>query len=380
MTIRTTLHMSAALALALTTLTGCPEDEPQPTAPDTPVSAETSQDATSGDATADAPAPDATPDVPAATDTADAAPDTAVTDTDADSAQADADATSTPDALADGETSAGDVAGDVGPPCTSDADCTAPNECVTATCNLGIGACEFANAADGTACTNPDPDCIETAECTAGECVTKKFPADCGDAVCGLDACNNSCGICPVGDLCNFANGQCVDPAAGCMGIDFLGCCAGDGQSVFFCLEGQLVEETCGPGTTCGYGQFTLFECTAEPIDVPADKEYLCPGETCTTSCGDPGVECGYACGQTCTPCPSGTYCTDDQACKACGCAAEWECGQDPCGNDCGTCPSGSVCQADQTCSAVADPAPDASSGDASTDATADPDIGPEAD
>ena len=352
---RTSLSVGALAWLALA---GCPSSEPTSPGPETLI--DTSVDASETqivDAVSDVPKVDVEQEAigtdvkdsgPPSTDAGDAPPTQEVTDT------------------ADVAPEAGAETVDAGPPCSSDEDCVAAEECTQGSCNPATNTCEFSAAPDGTACTNSNPDCVESASCTDGACVETKKAADCGDKECGLDACNNSCGICPVGQLCDLESGSCTDPAAECLGIDFLGCCTGDGKRVRYCLQGQLIEEICGEGAVCGYDASSLFLCTTEPLDVPADAEYLCPQETCTQTCEDPNVECGYACGKNCNACPTDTYCTVDKACKACGCAAEWECGEDPCGNVCGSCPEGSQCLESKVCSSIAEPQADASSGDTS--------------
>lgn len=359
-------------------LLGCPEAEP--TSPD--VSQDIASDSVGNDQGGDT-----SHDSADTTDIGFDEGDSSVLDTHGDSDASDdvPDSSDTSDSDSGSAETTNLDAAETGQPCSTDEECPGINDCQTGSCDAVTSTCVIATLADGTSCTNPDPECVESALCSSGQCVTTKKASDCGAKVCGLDACNNSCGICPIGELCDLEDGTCTDPAAACMGVDFFGCCSGDETTAVYCLDGQLAEETCGVGAKCGYNSNPgWFECSTESEPVPIGTDYLCAGETCDKTCE--GLECGTACGESCGTCPVDSYCTDAQACKSCGCDPAFECGQDPCGTSCGLCSAGSSCLDHVCVSDTPDDSPDTAP-DAGNDAAdgedginTDIDAGPDAD
>ena len=216
------------------------------------------------------------------------------------------------------DTSGSDTASPVA--CETDADCVsaAVVSCRKAVCGEDR-TCGSAPVDDGTVCTTSNA-CLEGETCTAGVCAggTTKA-ADCGTAVCGEDACGNSCGTCATGETCDA--GACVAGAAECGDITFEGCCTAAG-AVKYCNEGVLETLDCpSDGRTCGWASDDGFDCSDEASGDPSETfAYLCPGETCTETCGT--RECGSVCGQAC-----GTGCGDGEICSA-----EGTCEQHPCG------------------------------------------------
>jgi|GEM_PF-1928404 len=234
--------------------------------------------------------------------------------------------------------------------CTNDSDCVASDECKVAACIGGV--CQETNKADGTACTNPDPACNDSATCSAGACNVTPAAPSCGAAVCGTDACGNSCGTCAAGESC--VSGACTGAPQGCGDITFEGCCTND-NVLQWCQDGQVQTLDCtnsdgGPLVCSWWADNSFFGCIGELDETPAEFEYLCPGEECTATCEDPGVECGTVCGVDCGGCGDGQFCGADNTCQACACGDDQDCGVDECGNSCGECGAGETCLGNQVC------------------------------
>ncbi|PIE16037.1 MAG: hypothetical protein CSA66_07840 [Proteobacteria bacterium] len=213
----------------------------------------------------------------------------------------------------------------LGVSCASDADCgdLQPTQCQQAACGEA-GVCVITAVADGTACSTGAV-CVEEQVCQGGTCGGGHAPArDCGDKVCGTDACGNSCGVCAANFECTAA-GQCEEIVDPCMGLSFAGCCTGDGKAVW-CDGGQLDEQDCAAaGGTCGWrDDVGYYYCTSgdEPPAPDASLPYLCPDSECASAdpCGD--RECGHQCGLLCGTCGDGEVCR-----------ADGTCGEDVCGD-----------------------------------------------
>ncbi len=210
------------------------------------------------------------------------------------------------------------VASLVGVPCQSDAQCA---DLQTTACQIAVcgdsGVCAIAPVPDGTSCSTGAV-CVENQTCVAGTCGGGAAPAaDCGDKVCGQDACGSSCGRCQDNYECTAA-GQCEEIVDPCMGLTFAGCCTGDGRALW-CEAGALAEQDCASGgAACGWREDVgYYFCTGgdEAPSPNASLPYLCPDETCASQdpCGD--RECGYQCGQSCGKCDEGSVCGDDGTC-----------------------------------------------------------------
>ena len=227
---------------------------------------------------------------------------------------------------------------------------------------------------------------------------------DCAGKICGPDGCGGTCGDCPAGESCNLAGtecqpctgcaewqacdgaGGCVDPAgqgeceyggeyiaAGCFGIDWIGCCGNgvlyycDDQSGNCPLGGScLVSLDCiGQGAGCGWGD-QFFMCVEGEGTPDPDGNLYCDFYECVPSCGD--KVCGNdGCGGSCGECGEGEACSEAGQCAAAscvgfcgeqaptGCWCDDECDQwgDCCDDRCTVCPD--MCGDDPCAAACTD-------------------------
>ncbi|MGB0589898.1 MAG: hypothetical protein ACPGU1_09480 [Myxococcota bacterium] len=253
----------------------------------------------------------------------------------------------------DDDTTQTDDALSPSPECTSDVDCAgeALPACQLAVCDTPTGTCTTGSHANGTPCDDGDP-CTTGELCEAGGCTggTPALPA-CGDLECGDDACGHPCGGCDPGVSCQ--NGQCVPPGGDATGltcdtVSYEGCCTASGTLVW-CEGDSISTMECSQNPSCGWAADDAFYNCGMPDALPdpsGTNAYLCPGETCSTSCEE--RECGYACGAPCGTCEEGSVCQDG-ACVTCSCDGV-ACGLNTCGESCGDCVEGSFCDADNQC------------------------------
>ena len=256
--------------------------------------------------------------------------------------------------LASGSTDDNNVSAEQGPgECTRDSDCEATDipQCQVAVCDLSSATCVVSNAAQGAPCDDADPCTVET-QCDQGVCSAgTPAPPACAELECGDDGCGNVCGACDPGVTCE--SGACIPPEApespfSCDTVSFEGCCTGDGTLVW-CEDNAIQQVACSATPSCGWSdEDAYYNCNVD-AEVPEPSgalPYLCPGETCATSCE--ARECGFACGESCGICADGSQCQEG-SCVTCSCDG-LECGENACGETCGTCAEGSVCSANLVC------------------------------
>jgi len=128
-----------------------------------------------------------------------------------------------------------------------------------------------------------------------------------------------------------------------------VGCCTAAG-TLKYCSGGTLKTLDCTTqNPQCGWdGNNGWYDCgTAGAASPDASQPLLCPGETCTDTCGarECGVVCGQACGSNDGGCPSGQVCSDAGTCETCTPQCDGKtCGEDGCGGSCGTCGTDATC------------------------------------
>jgi hypothetical protein len=186
--------------------------------------------------------------------------------------------------------------------------------CEVGVCNPGTGACGFATAPDGTACTDGNP-CTTGDACNAGACAGVAL--DCND--------DNPC----TDDSC--------DPATGCVHTnntdvcsDGSACTSGDRCADGACLSGEAIncgdnnactDDSCDPATGCVFANNTNA-CNDGNACTRTDS---CSSGSCVGSnpvvcgasdqCHDAGV-CNPATGVCSNPVkPNGTSCNDASLC-----------------------------------------------------------------
>jgi hypothetical protein len=255
-------------------------------------------------------------------------------------------------------------------------------------CSPGLGTCkdpatvERCNA-DGLGFTSIP--CGEDKKCDQGDCVLDLCEASCDGRVCGTDGCGGSCGTCGEGQVCDGAEGQCVNACTpycnnkdcgndGCGGS--CGTCPeGEGCSAFQCVDSlscnELVEcimgcegsknceDNCWDRTSpeamlqwlklsncvetaCGsWGN----SCAAKAVqDGGACRKEWTNCLDCTPDCQD--RDCGAdGCGGSCGTCPEKQACTEAGYCACTPVCGGKECGNNGCGGSCGTCGGGFECQ-----------------------------------
>ena len=257
--------------------------------------------------------------------------------------------------------------------------------------------CDDACFGYGDCCEDICDACPELGECCAPMCDGKE---------CGDDGCGGSCRGCPEGESCNLEgteclpcagcspwqvcaeDGSCMNPpsageceyggeyiAEGCFGIDWLGCCSGDGI-LYYCDDQSgacplgancLVALDCaGQGAGCGWGD-QFFMCVEGEGQPNPDGYLYCDGTGPEPDCT--GKVCGSdGAGGSCGECGEGEACTEDgSACAAAtcegfcgeqaptGCWCDVECAQwgDCCEDRCDFCPE--MCEDDPCTAACTD-------------------------
>jgi hypothetical protein len=227
------------------------------------------------------------------------------------------------------------------------------NECTTTVCDPGTG-CGHQNVADGTGCTNPDPEghpeCDSADTCLAGVCQENNAAAgtSCNG---GLDQ-----GECDNPDAC--------DGAGNCSANNKGGACTDDGNACTddVCAGGDCTHpndntNTCDDSLDCTSGDAcSNGSCVGTPT--VCDECFFCvEGEGCvdvaTTACmidaecaaRVPGAVCvsGFC---ACNPCigkPNGEVCDDGD-----GCTINDNCYQEQCVGGNPLCaPDGNLCTTD---------------------------------
>ncbi len=147
--------------------------------------------------------------------------------------------------------------------------CPAPTACHTVACNSASGACEVANAADGSPCDDGNS-CTKQDSCNKGVCVGAGNPCDDGN-LCTFDGC---------------ASGSCTTK-----GID--GPCDLDGSA---CTADLCAQGACSPGG-------------------PPNCD---DGNLCTIDSCDPAAGCVHKAEAFATPCATGKWCGQGMAAKQC--------------------------------------------------------------
>lgn len=147
--------------------------------------------------------------------------------------------------------------------------CPAATACHSVACNPATGACEVANAPDGSACDDGNS-CTKQDTCGKGICIGAENPCDDGN-VCTFDGCSS---------------GSCSSKS-----ID--GVCDLDGSA---CTMDLCVSGVCAPG--------------AEP---KCDDGNLCTIDSC-----DPTAGCVHKAEAFATPCAANKWCGQGMASKQC--------------------------------------------------------------
>lgn len=99
------------------------------------------------------------------------------------------------------------------------------------------------------------------------------------------------------------------DPAAGCGGVTYEGCCD-DGDMLRFCEDGALQGVPCENG--CGWSNQGYYDCGGRGADPSGTHPLACP-DACVPDCAD--RECGTdGCGGLCGACAAGD-CSPDGRC-----------------------------------------------------------------
>lgn len=239
-----------------------------------------------------------------------------------------------------------------GQPCTTEADCPEPGQCMIAECKDGVCAEDQAPnntpCDDGLACT--EGDFCAAGACTGGTPTACAAPDDCHVATCDEDAkgcvvtAKDDGAVCDDGDACTASStcaaGACV-PGPGCQSDECststcdpaVGCSAtpnpaGTACGNTFCSTGQCdgagkcVIMAQNVGAPCDDGKF----CTADETCTPAG---LCQGFT--SPCQDPAPCVKASCDEDADMCDfqailAGEACEDGDACtggETCDAAAQ---------------------------------------------------------
>ncbi|MBI4700469.1 MAG: hypothetical protein HY744_04760 [Deltaproteobacteria bacterium] len=282
--------------------------------------------------------------------------------------------------------------------CTAPGDCPGPDlPCQERACTAG--ACGFANAAAGTACTGPEAgaklcdglgkcvQCLGPADCGGNLCQRRKcVPPTCADGIVNGDETDVDCGglecaPCPNDRACKQAT-DCIShfctPSATCAACGKIEDCSGDE----YCDEGVCAPrkqngDTCKAGTECQNGSCPAqdgvccnFPCLVKcraclgaktggengaclPIPAKSDPDKDCPkddaetckstGEGCNGNANNPGCIL-YSNETVCSPaaCEDGTL-TEAGKCDGLGsCVAGTKgCGAYTCNKDGNACLDG---------------------------------------
>ncbi len=171
-------------------------------------------------------------------------------------------------------------------------DCSAfADDCNTAACSEGGGACVRTPKTDLTPCTGDGNNCTLD-RCESGVCLHPALPNDCGPRVCGTspNGCHD-CGTCPDGFGCG-TDGQCTNL---CAGVNCPECQA--------CQGGACVPANEGAACTADANECTQDQCVAGTCSHPAvSNGTLCnDGTACTRSDTCQGGACTGADPVVCT-------------------------------------------------------------------------------
>ena len=201
-------------------------------------------------------------------------------------------------------------------------------ESSTTGCSCGNGICET-QAPCNEDCNTCDTDCgCDSCNYCDGNGVCSAKPADCGGKECGVDACGNSCGSCPVGAFCNTVQGQCeYSCPSDCLSHGVCDTSTGNCE-----CDNGYAQPDCG---SCLNGYHGYPNCTP---DIACPGGGTCSGHgTCNGSTGTCSCQTGYAL-PDCASCATGYHgypnCTPDIACPGGGTCS----GHGSCDGTTGTC------------------------------------------
>lgn len=208
--------------------------------------------------------------------------------------------------------------------CESDADCTAPDICNTTTnlCEPPVPACVADLGCDD------DDDCT-TDTCTEGECVYADNTAPCNDGnacttgdVCAAGACAGTPVVCPSGQVCNSATGNCADipctTDANCN--DNAACTADSCNQVTGLCEFEELDVRCNDNQYCN-GDEGEGSCDPNDPDAEAVSGCVRPGDPCVDGPDGFGKVCNEST-DTCIDCTTNAQCNDGHTCTSDTCAA----------------------------------------------------------
>ena len=271
--------------------------------------------------------------------------------------------------------------------------------CLSGTCDTGVGACDFTEIPDGSACTDFNA-CTSDDACSGGECVGGPL-TDCNDGnICTNDACDTITGtcvhtvnfdpcddgnVCTIGDSCGdgicqpFRPLQCsdnnpctddaCDPATGCFFPNNTNPCNDDNActSADACGGGAChgVAVVCNDNNAC-----TIDTCNRTNGCVFTGNAGACDDDNpCTSDSCDPAIGCAHS--SVASACNDGDVCTVGDACEdgvcrgtAVVCSDGNACTTDSCDpttgcvftNNTNACDDGNPCTADDRCGSAEAP------------------------